>query len=207
MRFLYNFEYNKLKLKEVVLLIPKNHSSLNSMLTPALALYGISVKEFLTEFEKLTIHLEYDLIVPVVLKITKIKTFEINLKTVSLNNIVRTYNLFSESKLFSNVLFIYKLLLLKSVQFNYCKPTINAYKNLKNYLCYFEFTQKLRKKLNNNSVMLQNKEKVYYPDYGIWFNFPNVNNNYLVYLKSSADLYNIRLKKIIEFFQITTILY
>ena len=112
MQFLYNFEYNKLKLKEVVLLIPKSHVNLNSMLTPALALYGISAKEFLIEFEKLTSHLEYDLTVPVVLNITKIKTFEIRLKTVSLSSVVHTYSLLTKGKLFPDVLFTYKLLLL-----------------------------------------------------------------------------------------------
>ena len=200
MRFLYNFEYDKLKLKEVVLLVPKNHPSLVSLLTPALALYGIATKDFLAEFEKITTHLEYDLVVPLNLTITKIKTFQLTLKAVSLNSILHTYNLSNKQKFSLDVLFTYKLLLLKSIYFNtFLKPSCTLYKNLKNYLTLFVSSALANKQITNtNNVIFQPNISI--APFGVLFNFFTVNCNYLNYLKASASLFNVNLTKIQQFF-------
>ena len=69
-------------------------------------------------------------------------------------------------------------------------------KNLKNYLHYFVLSQKLIKKSNTFLYLLQNKEVAFQVNYGIFFNFPNINNNNLTYLRNSADLYAVKLKKV-----------
>jgi ribosomal protein L11 len=197
MYFLYNFEYNKLKLKEVVLLIPKNHSNLTSMLTPALALHGISIKEFILEFEKISIHLEYDLIVPVIVNISKIKTFEIRLKTVALNNLLNIYNEIDKNKQILNVLFVYKIYLLKSIDFNrYKKSSLITYKNLKNYLEYFNSTIKIKKLISNCKLSLTPRNNPFLFNYGLILNFINYNSINLNYLRISALLHNVKLQKI-----------
>jgi hypothetical protein len=195
MQFLYNFEYDKLKLKEVVLLVPKNHPSLVSLLTPALALYGIATKDFLTEFEKITSHLEYDLVVPLNLTITKIKTFQLTLKTVSLNNILHIYNLSNKQKFILNTLFVYKLLLLKSIHFNkFLKPSAVLYKNLKNYLELAISPVQNNKRVVGTVVIRQ--PNIHKAPFGVFFSFFVANSSYLTFLKTSASLFNVNLTKI-----------
>ena len=205
MRFLYSFEYDKLKLKEVVLLVPKNHPSLVSMLTPALALYGIATKDFLVEFEKVTSHLEYDLVVPLNLTITKIKTFQLTLKTVSLNNLLHVYNLSNKQKFILNALFVYKLLLLKSIYFNrFLKPSTTLYKNLKNYLELAISPRQNNKRVIGNVILDQ--PNINKAPFGVFFSFFIANANYLTYLKTSASLFDVSLTKVCNSFFLNSIL-
>ena len=205
MQFLYSFEYDKLKLKEVVLLVPKNHPSLVSLLTPALALYGIATKDFLAEFEKITSHLEYDLVVPLNLTITKIKTFQLTLKTVSLNNILHIYNLSNKQKFILNALFVYKLLLLKSTYFNkFLKPSAILYKNLKNYLELTSSTVQNNKRVADTIIIRQ--PNIHKAPFGVFFSFFVANSNYSTFLKTSASLFNVSLTKVSNsFFQNSTL--
>merc|ERR1711879_872844 len=95
MRINLNFRYDKLHLKEIVILIPKYHTNMVSFLTPILGLYGINVKEFINDFD--------------------IKTFEIVLKTPYIVSILSNLPNFSVTKPNIDLLSIYKVSLLKSV--------------------------------------------------------------------------------------------
>jgi hypothetical protein len=125
-----NFEYNKLHLKEIVVLIPKKHPNLTSFLTPLLGLYGINVKEFVTEFLTRTQFLTFDIIIPVFVSITKIKTFTIFFKTPYISSLVNL----SVDKL--DILSFYKFFLIKSVFDNKSRfiNQFNVYRNLRIYL-------------------------------------------------------------------------
>lgn len=108
--YLLNFEYDKLKLKTVIVLIPRNHPNLLSFLTPMLGLYGINVKEFINEVEfRLKFLNEItDIIVPVEVVITKIKTFFLFFKPPYVSNLLALH----EFKTL-NLLVVYKLLQVK----------------------------------------------------------------------------------------------
>lgn len=125
-----NFEYNKLHLKEIIVLIPKNHPNLTSFLTPLLGLYGINVKEFITEFLTRTRFLNLDIIIPVSVSITKIKTFTIFFKTPYISSLINL----SSDKL--DILSFYKFFLIKSVFNNIYGFTnqFTIYRNLRLYL-------------------------------------------------------------------------
>ena len=115
MRINLNFRYDKLHLKEIVILIPKYHTNMVSFLTPILGLYGINVKEFINDFDIKTRFINFDVIVPVLVKISKIKTFEIVLKTPYVVSILSNLPSFSVTKPNIELLSIYKLSLLKSI--------------------------------------------------------------------------------------------
>jgi hypothetical protein len=115
MRINLNFGYDKLHLKEIIILIPKYHTNMVSFLTPILGLYGINVKEFINEFEIKTKFITFDVIIPTSVKISKIKTFEINLKTPYIIPLLSNLEDFSINKPDINILSIYKLSLLKSL--------------------------------------------------------------------------------------------
>merc|ERR1711879_539085 len=115
MRINLNFRYDKLHLKEIVILIPKYHTNMVSFLTPILGLYGINVKEFINDFDIKTKFINFDVIVPVLVKISKIKTFEIVLKTPYIVSILSNLPNFSVTKPNIDLLSIYKVSLLKSV--------------------------------------------------------------------------------------------
>lgn len=129
-----NFEYNKLYLKEVTVLIPKNHPNLTSFLTPLLGLHGIDVKKFLIEFLAKTQFLgNIDIILPISVTISKIKTFSIFFKTPYISALV---NLNSDKL---NILSFYKFFLIKSVFNNAYFITVNnnMYRHLRVYLNKF----------------------------------------------------------------------
>jgi hypothetical protein len=115
MRINLNFRYDKLHLKEIIILIPKYHTNMVSFLTPILGLYGINVKEFINDFDIKTRFINFDVIVPVLVKISKIKTFEIVLKTPYIISILSNLPNFSVTKPNIDLLSIYKVSLLKSV--------------------------------------------------------------------------------------------
>jgi hypothetical protein len=115
MRINLNFRYDKLHLKEIIILIPKYHTNMVSFLTPILGLYGINVKEFINDFDIKTRFINFDVIVPVLVKISKIKTFEIILKTPYVISILSNLPNFSVTRPYIDLLSIYKVSLLKSV--------------------------------------------------------------------------------------------
>ena len=115
MRINLNFRYDKLHLKEIIILIPKYHTNMVSFLTPILGLYGINVKEFINDFEIKTKFINFDVIVPVLVKISKIKTFEIILKTPYVISILSNLPNFSVTRPNIDLISIYKVSLLKSV--------------------------------------------------------------------------------------------
>jgi hypothetical protein len=115
MRINLNFRYDKLHLKEIIILIPKYHTNMVSFLTPILGLYGINVKEFINDFDIKTRFINFDVIVPVLVKISKIKTFEIILKTPYVISILSNLPNFSVTKPNIDLLSIYKVSLLKSI--------------------------------------------------------------------------------------------
>ncbi|WP_156962194.1 hypothetical protein [Candidatus Paracaedibacter symbiosus] len=115
MRTNLNFDFDKLHLKEITVLIPKYHTNMVSFLTPVLGLYGINVKEFITDFEAKTKFINFDIIVPVRVKITKIKTFEIFVKTPYITSILSNLEGFSLTKPNLNALILYKVSLIKSI--------------------------------------------------------------------------------------------
>lgn len=115
MRINLNFGYDKLHLKEIVILIPKYHNNMVSFLTPILGLYGINVKEFINEFELKTKFVTFDVVIPTSVKISKIKTFEIILKTPYIIPLLSNLEEFSINKPNINILSIYKISLLKSL--------------------------------------------------------------------------------------------
>jgi ribosomal protein L11 len=119
MKINLGFEYDKLHLKEITILIPKYHHNLVSFLTPVLGLYGINVKEFITEFESKTKFIDFDIIIPVRVKISKIKTFQIYVKTPYIISILANLPNLTLSKSSLNILTVYKLTLLKSIFTNY----------------------------------------------------------------------------------------
>jgi hypothetical protein len=135
MKLNLNFEYDKLHLKEIVILIPKYHQNMVSFLTPVLGLYGINVKEFINEFNNKTRFIKFDIIVPTRVKISKIKTFEISIKTPYISSIISNLPAFSTySKL--NLLSIYKISLIKSVFNNFFMAPFQKkiYYSLRQYL-------------------------------------------------------------------------
>lgn len=115
MRININLGYDKLHLKEIVILIPKYHTNMVSFLTPILGLYGINVKEFINEFELKTKFIGFDAIIPTSVKISKIKTFEISLKTPYIIPLLSSSEDFSINRPNVNILSIYKISLIKSV--------------------------------------------------------------------------------------------
>lgn len=136
MRINLNFGYDKLHLKEIVILIPKYHTNMVSFLTPILGLYGINVKEFINEFEIKTKFIAFDVVIPTSVKISKIKTFEISLKTPYVIPILSNLEDFSVNKPNINILSIYKVSLIKSLSgnsflFNYQK---NIYTSIRKYI-------------------------------------------------------------------------
>lgn len=118
MRINLNFHYDKLHLKEIIILIPKYHTNMVSFLTPILGLYGINVKEFINDFDIKTKFINFDVVIPTLVRISKIKTFEIILKTPYVVSILSNLSNFSITRPNIDLLSIYKISLLKSIFFS-----------------------------------------------------------------------------------------
>jgi len=119
---MFKFDYNKLHLKEITILVPRGSDNLISTLTPILGLYGINVKDFLSDFDlKTQFAVNFpDLLIPARVKISKIKTFEITIKTPYLASIIPTE---------LTILEVYKLFLVKST----------LIKNRRKFYCTFRY--------------------------------------------------------------------
>ena len=181
--------------------MPKYHTNVNSFLTPILGLYGINIKDFVTEFENKTKFITSDIIVPLRVRISKIKTFEISFQTPYVSNIVRNMDEI-------NVLTIYKLSLLKNVRM--VDLGINdiciTYKNI------IEYTTLFIKTLNrsNKSIILNKKLPGFLKSnfvrsitsnilkknlYGVFANFNNESSFLRERIKNQLAFYNIDFRR------------
>lgn len=136
MRKLINFQYDRLYLKELLILAPRYHSNLLSFLTPILGFYGVNVREFITQLDNVWKFIDYDVIIPISVVLSKIKTYEISLKTPTIMNILSNTTMVSENQIEVDILSIYKLALLKTIKNNYfySKFLRINYKMIRSYL-------------------------------------------------------------------------
>jgi hypothetical protein len=185
-----------------------------SFLTPILGLYGINVKEFINDFDIKTRFINFDVIVPVLVKISKIKTFEIVLKTPYVISILSNLPNFSVTKPNVDLLSIYKVSLLKSVFFSNFLYTFHKriYLSLRKYLSlvikvnfHLNISQAFIKKsfLNLNSLFLLKSSlqnsiflyKLLQNTYGVFVNFNNSSASNINYLKVALAVQNISIFK------------
>jgi hypothetical protein len=205
----FNFDYDKLFLKQITILIPKYHSNMVSFLTPILGLYGINVKEFINEFEAKSRFVNFDVTIPVTVKITKIKTFSIALRTPYVSSIINNLNISYKSL---NILTFYKIITLKSLQGNiflssYLKTNytnLRIYLSrignlsedliikksfLKNFNPYILLKSSLKKSLD--STFFINKFFSLTNTYGLFVSFYNYNSNIIDEVKLFSSILNV----------------
>lgn len=219
MKFNLNFDYDKLFLKEIIILIPRYHNNLVSFLTPILGLYGINIKDFISDFESKARFINFDVTLPVRVRITKIKTYEIFFNTPYISGILNSLAIQKRSL---NLLTIYKLVLLKSLFNNTLSVNSfnkNIYKRLRVYLSQsFPLSDTLtlnKSKLTNpifgivNSSnlffykkLLRNFNSIHFISsfkplkYGVFFFFYNHDAASLNKLLSIASLFSIKVLKL-----------
>lgn len=207
MNYNLNFDYNKLYLKDLLILIPKKHNNLVSFLTPILGLYGINVREFINEFESRTSFIDLDIIIPVKLEVSKIKTYNILFKTPYISNIVSNF----EYKFHVDILTIYKFVLLKSI-YNSKTIQLNLYLNIYCLLRNYFFKRnvvELPSNITNNAnlnlifsiikkniIISKTLKKLIYNKYGFFIRFNNPSNKKLNKLEQLFNLYGIQLFKL-----------
>lgn len=187
-----------------------------SFLTPVLGLYGINVKEFITDFEAKTRFINFDIIVPVRVKITKIKTFEIFVKTPYITSILSNLGGFSLTRPNLNALILYKISLIKSI-FSASRLE-NRHKMI--YISTRKYIARILKtvsiasvgKININSIdslrfthinrLKRNLlnftfvRRVVFQKYGFFIAFSNQNGARLNYLATSLALQNMSITKV-----------
>jgi hypothetical protein len=205
-----NFEYNKLQLKTVVILIPKNHTNLVSFLTPILGLYGIDIRKFVSEVQQKISFLNLDLIVPVEVLITKIKTYSLNFKTPYILNLVKTDFINS-----LNILGFFKIFLIKSVLNNFFSLTktqskIRFYLNIRSFFYKLITINSLEiientKILFFNNFFKFNKFKFFrymlFFKFGFFYYFSNFSEYKLNSLKFLLDRFDLRLIRVQSYFK------
>jgi hypothetical protein len=215
MRINLNFHYDKLHLKEIVILIPKYHTNMVSFLTPILGLYGINVKEFINDFDIKTKFINFDVIIPTLVRISKIKTFEIILKTPYVISILSNLPNFSVTRPNIDLLSIYKVSLLKSIFYSNLLHVFHKriYLSLRKYLSLVvkvnfqlsvssAFVKKSPSSLQNlfllKSTIQNNKlfTHLLFNKYGFFVNFSNSSSPRLNYLKVALAIQNISIFKI-----------
>lgn len=194
-----------------------------SFLTPILGLYGINVKEFLNEWELKTKFIDYEITIPTRVFLSKIKTFEIILKTPSITNLLYNYSQFTNKSFDLNFLTLYKIVLLKSISNSFFyKQKLNIYykmtrsylksinRNINSLLNYKKKKSNLSflKNLSfNNNLYFNNllfiKKSILFNNiilnnykYGLIFYFPGYNNNSLNILKDIFYKFDLNLLKI-----------
>jgi len=215
MRINLNFHYDKLHLKEIIILIPKYHTNMVSFLTPILGLYGINVKEFINDFDIKTKFINFDVIVPTLVRISKIKTFEIILKTPYVISILSNLPNFSVTRPNIDLLSIYKVSLLKSIFYsNFLKSFHKQiYLSLRKYISLvvkvnFQLTVgavSVAKKISNPTRLVFLKstisnvilfKKLLYNKYGVFIIFNNNSALKLNYLKTVLSIQNISIFRV-----------
>lgn len=168
---MFKFDYDKLHLKEITVLVPRGVENLVSTLTPVLGLYGINVKDFLLDFELKTRFVAdlSDLVIPARVKISKIKTFDTVIKTPYLATII-------PSEL--TVLEVYKLFLVKSVFVKNKHIFYNTFRRYLNQVASVAFSQDVSKNYLNviKSKFLTNRfdslrlfNRIQNLNYGVFF--------------------------------------
>lgn len=215
MRINLNFRYDKLHLKEIIILIPKYHTNMVSFLTPILGLYGINVKEFINDFDIKTRFINFDVIVPVLVKISKIKTFEIILKTPYVISILSNLPNFSVTKPNIDLLSVYKVSLLKSVFYSNLLYVFHKriYLSLRKYLSLvikvnfhlnvsrafvkgaflnFKGLRLLKSSLQNSAFLC----KLLQNNYGVFISFNNSSASNIDYLKVALAIQNLSIFKV-----------
>ncbi len=217
MKINLNFGYDKLHLKEIIILIPKYHSNMVSFLTPILGLYGINVKDFINEFESKTKFITFDVVIPTSVKISKIKTFEITLKTPYIVPLLSNLEGFSLSKPNVNILSVYKISLLKSiVSYNFvANYHRDIYISLRKYISLvtkgthsikvsspslsfnlYSLGENKVKFLKNSLSKFLHFRELFNSRFGTFVVFNNVSANITNTLKKYLSIYNISLTKI-----------
>jgi len=219
MKFNFNFDYDKLFLKEITILIPRYHNNLVSFLTPILGLYGINIKDFINDFESKAKFINFDVTIPAKVKITKIKTFEIFINTPYISSIL---NSLSVQKKSVNLLTVYKFVVLKSLVNNTLSITSfhkNIYTRLRIYLSKtFFLSDNLllnKSKINNHLLGIINNTNLFFYNkllnnlnninfmlsfnslkFGVFLVFYNHDASALNRLSSIAALFSIKLLKL-----------
>jgi hypothetical protein len=218
MRINLNFGYDKLHLKEIVILIPKYHNNMVSFLTPILGLYGINVKEFINEFELKTKFIAFDVVIPTSVKISKIKTFEITLKTPYIIPLLSNLEDFSINKPDITILSIYKVSLIKSLLSNNFLTNYhkNIYISIRKYISLvvkgifeiralpsvLDFSDSSSTKkmdlpfLKNGMGSFLNLKKLMSDNFGVFIIFNNASAKSISNLKKSLSIYGISFNKI-----------
>ena len=185
-----------------------------SFLTPILGLYGINVKEFINDFDVKTKFINFDVIVPTLVRISKIKTFEIVLKTPYVVSILSNLPDFSVTKPNIDILSIYKISLLKSIFYSNFLSVFHKkiYLSLRKYLSLvikvnFQLSISrafVKKKTNLNNLFLLKSSiqhsnlfaKLVCSNYGLFINFSNSSASRLNYLKVVLAIQNISIFKV-----------
>jgi hypothetical protein len=218
MRINLNFGYDKLHLKEIVILIPKYHNNMVSFLTPILGLYGINVKEFINEFELKTKFITFDVVIPTSVKISKIKTFEITLKTPYIIPLLSNLEDFSINKPNITILSIYKISLLKSLLSNNFLTSYhrNIYISIRKYIslvvkgifeiralpAVLDLPESFGAKkmalpfLKNSMCSFLNLKSLLTNHFGVFVIFNNASAKSISYLKKNLSIYGISFNKI-----------
>jgi hypothetical protein len=199
---MFKFNYDKLHLKEITILVPRGSDNLVSVLTPILGLYGINVKDFLLDFElKTQFVLDIpDLLIPVRVKISKIKTFEIMVKTPYLASIIPTE---------LTILEVYKLFLIKSSLLKNKEKFYNTFRYYLNQVASVVFSENIPKTfiLLKSSIKLYNMAKRFNLtkrlaiqfsnlNYGVFFNWNNFKMSYINSFKIKCQSYMLNFVKV-----------
>lgn len=213
----FNFEYDKLFLKKITILIPKYHGNLTSFLTPILGLYGVNIKEFINEFQLKTKFLNLDVVVPVRVSITKIKSFSITIDTPYVSNIISNIQISTYNDL--SILSLYKIFLIKSIFannfFRSFESNKTRYKSFRRYVSltfvkknsliyikkskvFLNFSEIMNKStsIKKNLLFFYNYNKLINNNrYGYLFFFSNADSSLIEYLKNFSLIYRINFFK------------
>jgi hypothetical protein len=200
------YDYNKLILKNIIVLIPKFKENMLSFLAPIIGIYGIKINLFIEEFEKKTNFFDIDIIIPVKVIIYKINTFDIIIELPYLN--------FFLNELYNNVniLYLFKLSFLKSnLNLNIIQ---NNYKMIRSYIKSLQLLKNNFMFCKYNFYILNNIENFkFFKNLIINYNYINlllkynygyyccINNfNYYKFIQYNKDFKFIKIKKKFNFF-------
>jgi len=201
---MFKFDYDKLHLKEITVLVPRGAENLISALTPVLGLYGINVKDFLIDFELKTQFAADlpDLLIPVRVKISKIKTFETTIKTPYLATIIPTE---------LTILEVYKLFLIKSVLVKNKYVFYITFRRYLNQVAAIMFSENAGENRLNivKSKYLSNRfdslrllsNRVRNLNYGVFFNWNNSNTFYVNTFRYQLQVRDLSFFKLNKFFK------
>jgi hypothetical protein len=181
-------DYNKLILKKIIILIPKNKENMLSFLAPIIGIHGIKINLFIEEFEKKTKRFGLDFIIPVHVIIYKINTYDLTIKVPYISFFLNEFN-FNIS-----VLYIFKLAIIKSL-FNFFFIKIN-YKMIRSYIKSLHEIKNNFKLIKYNFFVCNNLNIFYFKKIFNYFffirNYLNLNYGFFL-LINNINYYNIKL--------------